>query len=51
MPTFTKGKSLSMPMDAARAVLPVPAGPSSSAVSNGVLALLRTCGDNGKQLR
>ena len=40
--TFTNGKSLSMPMDAARAVLPVPAGPSSSAVSSGVLALFRT---------
>ena len=40
-----------MPMVAARAVLPVPGGPSKRQVSMGVFSLVLTCEHNTLQLR
>jgi hypothetical protein len=42
-PTLANGKPLAMAADAASAVLPLPAGPSSSTDNSGVLALVCTC--------
>lgn len=41
--SLTKGNWLSIPMVAASAVLPVPAGPSRRQVSKGFLSLVLTC--------
>ena len=41
--SLTKGNWLSRPTVAAKAVLPVPAGPSSRQVSKGFLSLVLTC--------
>lgn len=48
--SLTKGNWLSRPTVAARAVLPVPAGPSSIQVSKGFLSLVLTCGNSKTQL-
>lgn len=48
--SLTKGNWLSRPTVAARAVLPVPAGPSSRQVSKGFLSLVLTCSKSKPQL-